>query len=91
MVQVYVGRIQKYVGAYMMKLRGKVDAIVVAGGAGEASSDLRQRLFSHMQVSCALVCMQACKHDKAQARWRARPQSTMTFCSSSTCASLILL
>lgn len=49
-LQVYVGRIQKYVGAYMMKLRGRVDAIVVAGGAGEASSDLRQRLFSEMQV-----------------------------------------
>ena len=49
-VQVYVGRIQKYVGAYMMKLRGKVDAIVVAGGAGEASSDLRQRLFADMPV-----------------------------------------
>ena len=50
MWQVYVGRIRKYVGAYLMKLNGKVDAIVVAGGAGEASFDLRQRIFSGMSV-----------------------------------------
>ncbi len=50
-LQVYVGRIRKYVGAYMLKLCGKVDAIVVAGGAGEASSDLRQRVFSGMEVT----------------------------------------
>lgn len=39
--QVFVQRIRKYVGAYMVKLGGQVDALVFTGGIGENSAELR--------------------------------------------------
>lgn len=38
----FVDRILNYVGAYYLKLGGKVDALVFAGGIGEKSVDLRR-------------------------------------------------
>lgn len=39
--QVMLDRVLHYVGAYHLSLRGKVDALVFAGGIGERSRELR--------------------------------------------------
>ncbi|KAF8442383.1 Acetokinase family-domain-containing protein [Boletus edulis BED1] len=41
---IVLGRILHYVGAYHLSLRGKVDALVFAGGIGERSQDLRSAI-----------------------------------------------
>eukprot|EP00897_Mesotaenium_endlicherianum_P010646 jgi/Mesen1/960/ME000012S00512 len=40
-LDVYVHRLRKYVGAYLVHLRGEVDAIVFSGGVGERSAYIR--------------------------------------------------
>ena len=44
-VDLFVDRILGFVGSYYLKLGGNVDAIVFAGGIGEKSSQLRQRVI----------------------------------------------
>lgn len=41
---IFVDRILNYVGSYYVSLHGKVDALVFAGGIGEKSGLLRQRV-----------------------------------------------
>ncbi len=47
---IFVDRIVGYVGAYFVKIDGKVDALVFAGGIGEKSSLLRERVVK--KCSC---------------------------------------
>ncbi|KAI5845052.1 acetate kinase [Morchella snyderi] len=45
----FVDRIHNYIGAYFVKLRGRVDALVFAGGIGEKSSELREAVVDGVQ------------------------------------------
>lgn len=60
-LQVFVHRIRKYIGAYMVHLKGRVDAIVMSAGVGENSPPVRQLLLAHLEASpvssVCLVCM----------------------------------
>jgi acetate kinase len=47
---IFVDRILGYVGSYYVSLNGKVDALVFAGGIGEKSDLLRQRVTD--EASC---------------------------------------
>ena len=47
---IFVDRILGYVGSYYVSLRGKVDALVFAGGIGEKSDLLRKRVTD--EASC---------------------------------------
>jgi hypothetical protein len=49
-LQVYVHRIRKYIGAYMVHLKGKVDAIVMSAGVGENSPPVRKLLLADLEV-----------------------------------------
>lgn len=47
---IFVNRITGYIGSYYVSLNGKVDALVFAGGIGEKSAKLRQRVTE--QAGC---------------------------------------
>lgn len=47
---IFVDRVLGYVGSYYVSLNGKVDALVFAGGIGENSDLLRQRVTD--EASC---------------------------------------
>lgn len=40
-MQVFVHRVRRYIGAYLLQLRGNVDAIVFSAGIGENSAIIR--------------------------------------------------
>jgi acetate kinase len=46
---IFVDRILSYVGSYYVTLGGKVDALVFAGGIGEKSDKLRDRVVKGVQ------------------------------------------
>ncbi|DBA68922.1 hypothetical protein WJX79_007881 [Trebouxia sp. C0005] len=48
-MNVYVHRIRKYIGAYMVHLKGKVDAIVMSAGVGENSPAVRKLLLADLE------------------------------------------
>ncbi|KAL3156628.1 activator of C kinase protein 1 [Trebouxia sp. C0009 RCD-2024] len=48
-MNVFVHRIRKYLGAYMVHLKGKVDAIVMSAGVGENSPPVRKLLLADLQ------------------------------------------
>ena len=48
--EIFVDRIVGYIGNYYVKLGGKVDALVFAGGIGEKSAMLRERVVD--EVAC---------------------------------------
>uniref|UniRef100_A0A7S3JS71 Probable acetate kinase n=1 Tax=Aureoumbra lagunensis TaxID=44058 RepID=A0A7S3JS71_9STRA len=48
--KVYIERIRKYLGAYLIKLRGKCGAIVFTAGVGENDSDLRAQVCSGLET-----------------------------------------
>ena len=48
--KVFVERIRKYVGAYMVKLGGEVDAIVFTGGIGENDPALREAVCANLST-----------------------------------------
>jgi acetate kinase len=48
-LEIFVDRIAGYVGNYFVKLNGEVDALVFAGGIGEKSAMLRQRVVEQCQ------------------------------------------
>lgn len=58
-----VDRILDFVGAYYLKLRGEVDALVFAGGIGEKGSQLRTAVVDG--VSCIGFAMDAKKNEEA--------------------------
>jgi len=45
----FVDRILDFIGAYHLKLRGKVDAVVFSGGIGEKSEELRRTICGYME------------------------------------------
>lgn len=45
----FIDRILNYIGAYYVKLGGKVDALVFAGGIGEKSSKLRADIIARCE------------------------------------------
>ncbi|KAI9020634.1 acetate kinase [Hyaloraphidium curvatum] len=47
-MDVFVHRMRKYLGAYMVHLDGKVDAVVFSGGVGENSPYLRSRCLANL-------------------------------------------
>lgn len=47
---IVVDRILGYIGSYFLKLDGKVDALVFAGGVAENSAMLRKKLVEHSQA-----------------------------------------
>ena len=46
---IFVDRILGYIGSYYVKLEGKVDALVFAGGIGEKATLLRRRILEKCQ------------------------------------------
>ena len=59
MVQVYVHRIRKYLGSYLVLLKGKVDAIIFSAGVGENSAALRYDALANMEVGSSSACRHA--------------------------------
>ena len=49
--QVFIHRIRKYLGAYLVHLHGKVDAIVFSAGLGENSALVREESLRNLEVS----------------------------------------
>eukprot|EP01024_Parvocaulis_polyphysoides_P015648 TRINITY_DN16898_c0_g2_i1.p2 TRINITY_DN16898_c0_g2~~TRINITY_DN16898_c0_g2_i1.p2 ORF type:complete len:152 (-),score=15.67 TRINITY_DN16898_c0_g2_i1:152-607(-) len=49
-VEVFIHRIRKYLGAYMVHLNGKVDAIVFSAGIGENSRIVRNLVCENLQA-----------------------------------------
>jgi acetate kinase len=47
-IEMYVYRIQKYIGAYIAALDG-VDAIIITAGVGCGSDEIRRRIFSGLK------------------------------------------
>lgn len=59
MLQVFVHRIRKYIGSYLVQLKGKVDAIVMSAGVGENSPPVRSLLLQDLEVSHWVVTLLA--------------------------------
>lgn len=54
-VQVYVHRLRRYLGAYLLQL-GHVDAIIFSAGVGENSPEIRRLALADLQVApCFLL------------------------------------
>ncbi len=53
-------RIRKYIGAYMVHLKGKVDAIVMSAGVGENSPPVRKLLLADLEVRKGLLLLECC-------------------------------
>lgn len=49
-LKVFVHRIRKYLGAYLVQLGGKVDALVFSAGIGEASGDIRRMVCEGLET-----------------------------------------
>lgn len=47
-IEIFVGRIKKYIGAYLSEMNG-ADAVVFAGGIGENSPEIRSRICREME------------------------------------------
>jgi len=46
---VYVERVRKYLGSYVVKLHGNVDAVVFTAGVGEHDSELREAICANLE------------------------------------------
>ena len=57
MLQVYLHRLRRYFGAFLVQLRGDVDAVVFSAGMGENSAVLRGRSLQGLQVLFSLMCL----------------------------------
>ncbi|EFJ05666.1 hypothetical protein SELMODRAFT_431367 [Selaginella moellendorffii] len=49
-LEVYVHRIRKYLGAYIVDLEGKVDVLVFSGGVGERSAKIRSMVCERLEA-----------------------------------------
>ena len=49
-MQVFVHRIRKYLGAYLLQLEGRVDAVVFSAGIGENAARVRRAVCSNLQA-----------------------------------------
>lgn len=61
-VDILVDRVVGYIGSYWVKMGGKVDALVFAGGIGEKGKEFREAVCG--QVSCLGLDMDKMKNDK---------------------------
>jgi acetate kinase len=61
-IDIMVDRVVGYIGTYWVKLGGKVDALVFAGGIGEKGAEFRQAVCE--QVSCLGIKMDERKNEK---------------------------
>ncbi|MEQ8763287.1 MAG: acetate kinase [Planctomycetota bacterium] len=43
-IEIFCRRVRKYVGAYFAEMNGEVDALIFAGGIGEGSPEIRERI-----------------------------------------------
>ena len=50
-VQVFTHRIRKYLGAYLVHLKARVDAIVFSAGIGENAAHIRQAALADLEVT----------------------------------------
>ena len=60
-VDIFVDRVVGYIGTYWVKLGGKVDALVFAGGIGEKGKEFREAVCA--QVSCLGIGVDKAKND----------------------------
>lgn len=56
-LDMFVYRIRKYIGAYLVALGGNVDAIVFSAGIGENSAIVRQLVCKDLQVRSGVVIL----------------------------------
>lgn len=49
-VQIFINRIRKYLGSYILELKGNVDAIVFTAGIGENSETVRSLVCADLQL-----------------------------------------
>ncbi|KAK9819853.1 hypothetical protein WJX72_003305 [[Myrmecia] bisecta] len=49
-IEVFVWRLRKYIGAYMVHLKGRVDAFVFSGGLGENAHEIRKLALADLQA-----------------------------------------
>jgi acetate kinase len=61
-IDIMVDRVVGYIGTYWVKLGGKVDGLVFAGGIGEKGAEFRQAVCE--QVSCLGIKMDERKNEK---------------------------
>lgn len=66
MLQVYLHRLRRYFGAFLVQLRGNVDAIVFSAGMGENSAVLRGRSLEGLQVRLCLWKLMSMKVGKGR-------------------------
>ena len=52
----FIHRIRKYIGSYLVLLKGKVDAIVMSAGVGENSPDVRNLVLQDLEVTIVTQC-----------------------------------
>lgn len=62
----FVDRVLNFVGAYFVKLRGQVDALVFAGGVGERSVELRAAILD----AAACLGFEIRRRDNEMVDWR---------------------
>ena len=60
-VDILVDRVVGYIGSYWVKMGGKVDAIVFAGGIGEKGKEFREEVCG--QVECLGVVLHKGKNE----------------------------
>ena len=60
--ELFADRIAGFVGSYYVKLGGRVDALVFAGGIGEKGAALRQRVVEH--CACLGFGLDSAKNEK---------------------------
>jgi len=61
-LDLFIDRIIGFVGSYYVKLGGKVDALVFAGGIGEKGADFRKMVVE--KVACLGFAVDDAKNDK---------------------------
>jgi acetate kinase len=61
-IDIMVDRVVGYIGTYWVKMGGKVDALVFAGGIGEKGTEFREAVCD--QISCLGVKMDGNKNGK---------------------------
>ena len=62
-IDIMVDRVVGYIGSYWVKLGGKIDALVFAGGIGEKGREFREMVME--QVSCLGLQLDKQKNEKA--------------------------
>lgn len=81
-MQVFVHRLRKYIGAYLVHLKGQVDAFVWSAGIGENSAVIRKLAMADLEV-CLSGC--SCVKLKASMSMTSFDRCCITAYISSTC------